>query len=108
MIKRLRRYSLDRIDDDPQAVCGRLLEYTWHILFTDNPVMEDRNYTNINTGEVWSTAPEKFCENCSTIPPPGDLFDDQNFNRFNLDPRFVDDFDDNDNDNDDDDDEKFE
>ena len=38
---------------------GKLLEYMWHIIFTDNPIMEDRNFTIKDTGEVWSIAPEK-------------------------------------------------
>ena len=60
MINRLRNYSIQSLQDpkaDPSYICGRILEYTWHILLTDKPKIEDRDYTLIDTNRVWSRAP---------------------------------------------------
>ena len=60
LIHRYRDYSVEDPDPYTSYYCGQLLEYTWHIIFTDKPVMEDRNYTLIDTGEMWSKAPPLF------------------------------------------------
>ena len=56
MIYRLRNYSLSSKEKDPAYYCGRILEYTWHTLFTDNPIVKDKNYTFIGTNHIWSYA----------------------------------------------------
>ena len=40
--------------------CSKILEFTWHIIFTDDPFVHERNYTLIETGEVWSRTPPMF------------------------------------------------
>ena len=57
LIHRLRYYSIEDPVTFAGYPCSRLIEYTWHVLFTDDPIMYDSNYTLRSTGEVWSEAP---------------------------------------------------
>ena len=52
MIHSFRSYHIE----DPEFSsyrCGKLLEYMWHIIFTDNPIMEDRNFTIVNDCNIF-------------------------------------------------------
>ena len=57
MIKRLRWYSILDRKNFSLLTCGRLLEYTWHIIFTNKAIMPDKSYHFIDSGKLWSPAP---------------------------------------------------
>ena len=57
LIYRIRSSHIENPTNFSQFNCGRILEYTWHIIFLDKARVEDRDYTLIDTGVVWSKAP---------------------------------------------------
>ncbi|OHT04175.1 hypothetical protein TRFO_28404 [Tritrichomonas foetus] len=65
IIQRLRNYSIESKDydgthlNDPAAKCGRLLEYSWHLLLNNNPVV-DRTHANPYFWKLRQAPPKMF------------------------------------------------
>ena len=60
LIKRCGHYSRIEPERFKVMICAHILEFTWHLRLNDNPVFEDRNYTLIENGKIWSKAPPLF------------------------------------------------